>query len=85
MTKQKLVKAIAIALAIPTFTIAGSTSASATVNTMYNLTTHNGEDNSNNTTNPTIGGTWAFWDWTDGWLRVDGFASSVDGGANPVR
>jgi len=44
-------------------------SASASVTTMYNLTTAGAADNSNNTTNPTTGGTWALGNYnTDGWI-----------------
>jgi len=66
--KTKLAKAIALTLAGTVLTIANVSSATAGTETMYNLTTSGGADNSTNTSNPTTGGTWALSGGTDGWL-----------------
>lgn len=70
MTKQtKLARAIAYAAAGVALTAGSISTASATVTTMYNLTTASGADNSTNTTDPTAGGVWALHGGgTDGWI-----------------
>lgn len=75
MIKQtKLAKAITYALAGLTLSAGSISTASATVTTMYNLTTSAGIDNSTNTTDPTSTGSWGLAGNTDGWLY--GYKSS---------
>ncbi|OQW77973.1 MAG: hypothetical protein BVN35_04330 [Proteobacteria bacterium ST_bin11] len=84
MLQQKtLSKAIAYALAGVALSAGAITNASASVTTMYNLTTAGAADNSNNTTNPTTGGTWALHGGnTDGWIY--GFTESAGDPTNTV-
>lgn len=82
--KTKLAKAVAMTLAGTAVSIAGISSASAGVNTMYNLTTGNAVDISSNTINPISGGVWGLNDSnrTDGWLN--GFNGASDGSDNSL-
>lgn len=76
MKQNKLAKAVAYAIAGVALTAGSIPVASAKVTTMYNLTTAGGADNSNNTTDPTTGGTWSLWNGnTDGWIY--GFVGTV--------
>jgi hypothetical protein len=82
MKQTKLAKAIAYAIAGVALTAGSASTASATVTTMYNLSTGNSADLSTNTTNPTAGGVWssALTGATDGWTNgADANATSTVG------
>ncbi|OAI20382.1 hypothetical protein A1359_20975 [Methylomonas lenta] len=68
MNQTKLAKAIAYTIAGATLATGSVSTASATVTTMYNLSSSAGLDISSNTTDPTTGGTWALSGNTDGWI-----------------
>jgi hypothetical protein len=69
MKQTKLAKAIAYAVAGVALTAGSASTASATVTTMYNLSTNFGEDNSANVVDPTASGIWPLSGGTDGWVN----------------
>lgn len=88
MTKQtKLAKAIAYVIAGAALSSGAVSVASADVTTMYNLTTHAGNDNSTNTTDPVNidpagNKSWGLWNTgTDGWIYEFGNLTI----ANPAK
>lgn len=72
----KISRAVALALTSTALTLGGVSIANASVNTMYNLSTAGGDDNSTNTTDPAAGGVWALWNG-----NVDGWANGAGAGA----
>lgn len=83
MIKQTtLAKAIAYTIAGVALTAGSVSTASATVTTMYNLTTSGGDDNSNNTTEPTAVTGWNMTGNTDGWIY--GYTASAADPNNTV-
>lgn len=69
MKNTKLARAVKLAIAGGVITFAGMSNASATTTTMYNLSTGLGWDNTEKTTDPTLGGNWALSGGTDGWTN----------------
>lgn len=77
---KKLARTIGLIIAGSSLALFGTSNASATVTTMYNLTTSGGDDNSSNTTDPTANGNWALTGNTDGWIH--GYVTASDGTDN---
>lgn len=68
MNKTKLARAVSMAIAGSALSMAAF-NASATVTTMYNMSTGGATDISTNTTNPTATGSWVLSGTTDGWAN----------------
>ncbi len=82
LTKTKLAKAVAFALAGAALTAGSVSTASAAVTTMYNLSTGNSTDISGASIDPTLGGVWNsnYYGATDGWTNgADANSSSTVG------
>ncbi len=69
MKQTNVSRAVLMAMTGGALAFGAMSGASAAVNTMYNLTTAGGADNSTNTTDPATGGAWGLWNGaTDGWI-----------------
>lgn len=84
MRKTQLTNAIKLAITGMTILLAPVTDANATVTTMYNLSTSNGDDNSTNVTDPSEGNSWGLAGGTDGWANGAG-PSGQAVGSNPLQ